>query len=91
MITLKNILQHEFIGLRCDVIKSKNKSQIGATGLIVDETMKTIVIDNGMAMKRIQKSGTIFRISLDDKQIEVDGNFILSRPEDRIKRKIKKW
>ena len=90
MRTFKNILRHEIIGLDCQVVKALNKSQIGIKGKIVDETMKTVVIKNS-GLKRIQKKGTTFRIQTAEKRIDVCGDYIVSRPEDRIKKKIKKW
>jgi ribonuclease P protein subunit POP4 len=87
----ENILRHELIGLSCKVISSKNKSQIGIEGEIIDETMKTLVIETPKGRKRIEKKGTIFEITLNDKKIYIDGNYIYGRPEDRIKKKIKKW
>jgi ribonuclease P protein subunit POP4 len=87
MRTVRNILRHELIGLYCEIVSSKNKSNVGLKGKIIDETIKTIVIDG----KRIPKQNTIFRIKLNDIKIDVDGNYLLSRPEDRIKKKIRKW
>jgi len=83
-----NILKHELIGLFCEIVSASNKSQIGLKGKVIDETMKTIVIDDG---KRIPKQNSIFRISLGGKKIDIDGNYIIARPEDRIKKKFKKW
>ena len=83
-----NILKHELIGLFCEIIHANNKSQIGLKGKIIDETMKTILIDSG---KRIPKQNTIFRIMLGSKKIDIDGNYLIARPEDRIKKKFKKW
>jgi ribonuclease P protein subunit POP4 len=90
MRTYKNILRHELIGLDCEIVGSLNKSQLGIKGKIVEETMKTIIIQNN-GLKRIQKKGTVFRLKLPKEKVDVCGNFIVSRPEDRIKKKIKKW
>ncbi len=93
MRTVRNILRHELIGLDCTIVDSANKNQIGINGSIVDETIKTIVIrDSEKKMKRIQKAGTTFRVKLSENEIvEIDGNYIVSRPEDRIKKVMKKW
>ncbi len=91
MQTIKNILQHELIGLDCVVVYSKNKDNIGIKGNIVDETMKTLSIETGEGVKKILKQGTEFRIDLDDKRVIIEGDYLISRPEDRIKKKIKKW
>ena len=87
MQTAKNILLHELIGLQCEVVNAKNKTQIGLRGKIIDETMKTVIINS----KRVFKCGTIFRLTVAGKKIDVDGSYLLARPEDRIKKKLKKW
>jgi len=86
----RNILRHELIGLQCDITDAKNKSLIGLRGKIIDETMKTVVI-KAETRKRVQKKGTKFRIQLGDRKIVINGDFIAARPEDRIKKKFKKW
>lgn len=87
MRSAKNILRHELIGLGCVVVESQNKAQTGICGTIEDETMKTIVIGG----KRIFKKGSVFRIKLNNEKVDVEGDYLLSRPEDRIKKKVKKW
>jgi len=91
MRTPKNILRHELIGLWCKVVNASNKSQIGIEGKIVDETQKTIVLETKNGLKRIQKKGSTFRLKLDKCWVEILGDDILARPEDRIKKKFKKW
>ncbi len=87
MRNVKNILRHELIGLQCEVVRSSNKSQVGIKGLIEDETLKTLVIDG----KRVFKKGSVFSIKVAGQSVDVDGDYLLSRPEDRIKKKIKRW
>ncbi len=87
---INDIRRHEFIGMECAVMSAKNANQAGIKGKIVDETMKNIII---MAdeKKIIPKKGTVFQLSVGNKKIELKGDFIIGRPEDRIKRKFKKW
>jgi len=85
----KNILRHELIGLPCEVVRALNNSSVGVKGKIVDETMQTVVIQDD-EKKRIIKKGTTFRLDI-GKKVDVDGNYIIARPEDRIKKKISKW
>ncbi len=87
----KNILQHELIGLIGKIVRSSNQSQTGIEGKIIDETMKTIMIKNKKGSSEVMKKGTVFRIDLNGKNVDVDGNFLVARPEDRIKKKTKKW
>ena len=87
----KNILQHELIGLKCKVVGSRNKSQMGIQGDVVDETMKSLVIESKEKKKRVAKAGSKFRMWLPKSVVEIDGDAILARPEDRIKRIVRKW
>ncbi len=41
-ITPRNLLKHELIGLLVEVIDSSHKGFVGISGIVVDETMKTI-------------------------------------------------
>ncbi len=82
-----NILRHELIGLDCRIIKSQNMSQEGIEGRILDETIKTLSVGG----KTVQKRGSVFRVRLQGKNVDIDGDCIVARPEDRIKKKIIKW
>ena len=45
MITSKNLVNHELIGLKIKIKDSKNKSLIGKKGTIIDETKSTFLIE----------------------------------------------
>jgi ribonuclease P protein subunit POP4 len=92
MLTPKNLVKHELIGLDAEVTASTNKFNVGIKGLVVDETRNTLTIEAQSGLKRIQKKGTtfIFKIS-SGKRVKVNGNKIAVRPEDRMKIKVKKW
>ncbi len=91
MITSKNLVHHEFIGLNVHAI-SKNNESLDLKGTIIDETKNTIKIDGiDNTEKIIPKNGTIFIFEIPDgEKIEVDGNILSIRPEDRIKKRFKK-
>lgn len=89
--TPRNIMRHELIGLHCEVVASGNRSQIGTKGRIIDETLKTLVIKTEKSQKRIQKQGCVFRVALDEHVVDIDGDYMVARPEDRIKKKFSKW
>ena len=91
MITSKNLVHHEFIGLKVHATNKKNKS-LNLQGTIIDETKNTIKIE-GMdnSEKIIPKKGTIFVFEIPNgEKIEIDGNILSVRPEDRIKKRFKK-
>ena len=73
----------EFIGCELTIVNSKNKSQIGLNGKIVDETKKTFTIIHKNEEKIITKQECTFIIN----GKTISGNDIAQRPEERIKKK----
>jgi len=76
-------LRREFIGKECEV-KGKN-----VHGTIIDETKNTFIIQTKNNARRIGKRDNAFIIDFRDQKIEIPGQQIMLRPEDRIK--IRKW
>ena len=92
MITFQNVGKHELIGLYGYIEDASNKSNIGVKGKVIDETMKTLTFDVDGERKKIQKKGTKFSFTLPSKKkVLLDGDKLVARPADRIKKKIKKW
>ncbi|MEM7826677.1 MAG: ribonuclease P protein subunit [Candidatus Aenigmatarchaeota archaeon] len=92
MRTPENILMHEFIGLECTVVSSTNKCHIGIKGKIVDETKNMLILETREKVyKKIPKRGAVFRLRLDKNVVEIKGDTIISRPENRIKKRFNKW
>ena len=90
MITKDNILRHEMIGLETIIHNSTDKKKIGIKGKIIDETQKTFKIKTKNKTITIPKKDCIFQTTLPDKsKVNIDGNMIISRPEDRIQKKYK--
>lgn len=88
----RNLLKHELIGLKVEVAGSENKSQIGLEGKVVDETRNTIKIETKKGIKTVKKENTVFTFTLDNgKKVKIRGDIIVAKPEDRIKKKFKKW
>ncbi len=92
MITSENILKHELIGLEAEIVESSNPSQIGIRGRVIDETRQTLTLEVSDKPKSFVKDQCKFRFILPDrKRVMVRGELLVSRPEDRIKKKQKKW
>ncbi len=74
----------EFIGKELKVVDAKNKNLIGLSGKIIFETKNTITIQTqDLDEKTILKTGCQFTIN----NREVNGDDIVQRPEDRIKKR----
>jgi len=92
MISSKNLVRHEFIGLYVEVTESKNKTQNRIKGVIIDETKNLLKIETEKGIKKIQKKGSKFIFTIPSgEKVKVDGIKIAVRPEDRIKLRVKKW
>jgi len=87
------ILQGEFIGLNAKVVKSSNLSCVGISGKVIDETRNTLVIRHKNKDKVIVKETAVFNFTLEDGTVvEVEGNIIVGRPEDRVKKRLeRRW
>jgi len=68
----------QLIGSVATVVESKNKSLIGITGKIIDETKNTITINTGEKQKTIIKS----QVSLEINKKIINGKKIQKRPEE---------
>ena len=93
----KYLIYRDLIGLKVQGLK-KNKAQqdFNDLGEVSDETYNLIITSSGIELKNNQqtfkkyiKKNYIFRFELPTENeiliVEVDGNKILKRPENRIK------
>jgi ribonuclease P protein subunit POP4 len=91
-ITPQNILRHELIGLNVKVSNTTDPSIRGARGAVVDETKNTLKILSARGTLVIQKNIATFRFKLPDGvYVDVDGTRLISRPEARLKTRVKRW
>jgi len=87
MITAQNLRMHELIGLRARVAKSLSLPYQGISGVVLDETKNTIVLEAQGRQRRIPKRGCVFLFTLSSgEKAELDGNRIAYRPFDRPKK-----
>jgi len=87
------LVKHELIGLLVKISKSTHEDFIGLSGIIVDETAKTIkILSEDKKIKTIPKQNCIFDIILPDGIIvRVNGKLLMERPEERIRKRFKYW
>jgi ribonuclease P protein subunit POP4 len=88
--TPDNITRHELIGLEAEVLDDTNPCNINTRGTVIDETMNTLIIDDGGNRKRVAKKNAVFKFRLDGEAVRVEGWALSGRPEDRVKKKIKR-
>ena len=81
----KDLIRHELIGLKTEIVRAKNPSLVGIKGKIIDETKNTLTI-KGKKMKKVLKNQAIFNLKVGRKTFQVDGKVLVARPEDRLKK-----
>lgn len=81
-----NIIKDELIGKKVTIIKCTDSSWINQSGIIIDETKNTFLIEIGNQKKRIAKNIAIFEFEYNHKKTIIEGIRLLYRPEDRIKK-----
>ena len=87
----ENLARHELNGLSVLVVGSTERGLVGISGMIVDETRNTLLVDTERGTKRIPKSNTSLTFTLPDGQkARVSGSILISQPENRINKKMQR-
>jgi ribonuclease P protein subunit POP4 len=86
-----SILRQDLIGLNAKVVRSSNADCVNVDGRVIDETRNTIKILHETKAKMIVKQTAVFQFTAENGTIlEVDGKVLIGRPEDRIKKRVKR-
>jgi len=92
MITPEDIVRHELIGLEVTVSECTNKQLVGLKGRIVDESRNMLKIETQKGEKSLVKEQCVFSFLLPSgKRVKVQGSLLVARPEDRVKKRHKRW
>jgi len=75
------MIKKELIGLTIKIIDSKNKSNIGLEGKVIDETKSLLIIKSKTKMKKIIKKDVVIEVD----GTKIDGKMLAARPEERLK------
>ena len=86
-----DIIRHEFIGTIGKISKSRHADYVGINGQVVNETKNTFAILHAGEMKSIVKESAVFQFKFSDGTVvEIDGKLLVGRPEDRLKKSMKR-
>ncbi|MEM0089884.1 MAG: ribonuclease P protein subunit [Nitrososphaerota archaeon] len=89
--TAKNIIRHELLGLSVDV-EWKNGKQQKCSGVVVGESRNMLSVQSSKGKRFFPKAACIFSFRLPDCScVKVDGVVLIGRPEDRLKKVVRKW
>lgn len=88
MITKENIISHELIGLKTEIVDSSNKEILGLNGTVVDETKSMFVIDTSQGCKKIPKNHNKWKFSIQNDDVILFGSSLCKRSFDRVRAKL---
>lgn len=86
-----DIIRYEFIGTEAKVSKSKHHGYAGIIGKVMNETRNTFAILHEGKRKIIVKDSAVFNFKFSDGTIvEIDGKILIGKPQDRLKRHVRR-
>ncbi len=83
-----NVRNMPWLGRNISVVSSSDPTLVGNSGLIIDETMRTILIQQGE--QKLTMAKNVIRFTIDEDKDVIDGSLVKQRPEDRIHRRYRK-
>ena len=86
-----DVIRYEFIGAEGKVAQSPHEDYVGVGGKVVGETRNTFIFLNEGQRRSVIKESVVFNFKFDDGTIvQIDGKLLMGRPEDRLKKSIKR-
>jgi ribonuclease P protein subunit POP4 len=81
----------ELIGTDVRVAKSSHEGNVGICGKVIGETRNTFAILQDGKRKIVAKGSSVFHFEFPDRTIvEINGRLLAGRPEDRLKKNIRR-
>jgi len=97
MLHPKELVRHELIGLEVEVAESTNTDAVGIRGRVINETRNMLFVEVTSGKHKGKEKGFakeqctfLFTLPAGGK-VRIEGRLLVSRPEDRIKKKFRKW
>ncbi|MDR2707378.1 MAG: ribonuclease P protein component 1 [Nitrososphaerota archaeon] len=86
-----DIIRYEFIGTAAQIAYSNHSGYLGLSGRVIGETKNTFILASEGKDKSIIKDSAVFNFTFNDgTSVEIDGKILIGRPEDRLKKSIKR-
>jgi ribonuclease P protein subunit POP4 len=86
-----DIIRYEFIGTHGQVAASLNMDCVGVGGTVVGETRNSFLFQAAGRPRRVIKESSTFDFTFNDGTVvEIDGKLLVGRPEDRLKKNMKR-
>jgi ribonuclease P protein subunit POP4 len=86
-----DIIRYDFIGTEGKIAGSPHAGYVGIRGEVINETKNTFTIMHKGKTKSVIKSLAVFNFKFSDGTIvKIDGKLLVGRPEDRLKKTVKR-
>lgn len=86
-----DVIRYEFVGREVKVAESRQPSYVGVSGKVIGETRNTFTVLQKKGRKTLVKDLAIFHFRFPDGTVvEIDGKLLVSRSEDRLKKRIRR-
>lgn len=86
-----DIVRCELIGTQAKITRNSHPGNVGMSGKVMDETRNTFVVLRAGKRKTVAKDSSTFQFKFPDSTIvEIDGRILVGRPEDRLKKSIRR-
>lgn len=90
-ITPNNISRHELLGLNV-LVEWKKGDRRSVDGVVIGETRNMIKVKSSYGVLLFPKESCDFVFTLPSGlKVRVDGKILIGRPEDRLKRVVRRW
>ena len=86
-----DVIREEFIGTNVQISSSPHSGYLGINGEVIGETRNTFTLNKEGQTKQIVKDQAIFQFQFSDGTVvEIDGKLLVGKPEDRLKKQVKR-
>ena len=83
-----SIMHAPWLAREIEVIGSQDPSLVGVTGIIAEETRRTLRVRTISGEVTLPKD--VITFTIDSEEVEIDGASVTQRPEDRINRRYRR-
>ena len=84
-------IREEFIGTNTTIASSPHAGYLGINGEVVGETRNTFILQQQGKMKSVVKDQAVFQFQFSDGTVvEIDGKLLVGKPENRLKKTVKR-
>jgi ribonuclease P protein subunit POP4 len=87
-----NLTRHELTGLTAHIVASSDPSLVCSRGVVVDESREMIHLNTERGLIRAAKQVCVLDVTLPDGLVvRIDGQHLRGRPEERLKKRLRRW